>query len=575
MSIADLLTRSGVDMACQRYRRVVRVYLQFLALDDNGGAGDGSSGGPGDLVRKPTYGAFRAASERRSMRLDDGGERWALRPRWPLPRSHAARRSPPRGGSGSVQTEREPPADPGVLASESRIMRCSTILLLVLAGSPLAPDPPDRPGLSPVCPEASQARSTGGVSVGSGWLATYTDIDHESSRPDRLDRGRLYVEWDPPERTPLNWVRVSGRICIEGVGAAPGRALDWFEGVRVLTARNPGTAIDWSRKALREDSVWVDYTIGHNGEFCHMLNTSDINCRVGASAKFQFGVTLAEATGNQIYWPYQMPALPQSISWLDVPGPPELSPITQLINGSPSPHGFLFDPLALIRAVNHLRSLGREGAMIALRVFADLCWRGVPHAYVASFNRRRPRIPENLDSGDGECLFLIVRLLYDAPGTGAHPRMGLGAYNPKPGVGIEERWPRFPIVVEENIPFFGAVELWLGSGMPRQPETMLDWYEEHGIFVTEPLCPANDPLAVADCLACDSDLPGPGGNIHHRVRQQAARMLPDDPRIAKEKVAVLASDGWIAAGVWEHLREAVAEHGICWNAASESYVLGQ
>jgi hypothetical protein len=49
-----------------------------------------------------------------------------------------------------------------------------------------------------------------------------------------------------------------------------------------------------------------------------------------------------------------------------------LSKTLQLINACPTPLGWNYDPIALVRAANHLRALGKDKAIASLREFLDV-----------------------------------------------------------------------------------------------------------------------------------------------------------------------------------------------------------
>jgi hypothetical protein len=108
-------------------------------------------------------------------------------------------------------------------------------------------------------------------------------------------------------------------------------------------------------------------------------------------------------------WRNEAPILSQTVQMIEVPGPKPISRTLQLINACPTPIGWDFDPIALVRAANHLRSLGKEKSIEALREFLKL-------AYDTGYTRDRID-PENIDTSNQWCLATLVPVVFDAVGV--------------------------------------------------------------------------------------------------------------------------------------------------------------
>jgi len=131
-----------------------------------------------------------------------------------------------------------------------------------------------------------------------------------------------------------------------------------------------------------------------------------------------------------------------------------LDDAVRLIKDIGVPSELDYDPVSLIRAVNHLQSIGKDRSIKALRRYLD-------------------------DTSDQERLELIIPLLFEA------------VEKRRPPVGY------FDISVECDIPFNNA----LIGGWHRSYERedyQVEWAEKYGRIRTTPLKPGNDPMAAAD-----------------------------------------------------------------------------
>src|SRR5262249_4443641 len=156
--------------------------------------------------------------------------------------------------------------------------------------------------------------------------------------------------------------------------------------------RSPQNALDWTHFHLRDNTVGSDVVVGMKivtgvrsgpdgkstpipiekkppGEFTGRFRLSEIERPVGGKKAFQLGLCLGAKNGKQIPWATDQPVLPQSLTKVEIAGPESLSETMRLINGCPTPLGWDYDPAAAVRAANHLRGLGTEKAVAALREF--------------------------------------------------------------------------------------------------------------------------------------------------------------------------------------------------------------
>ncbi|MCH8047448.1 MAG: hypothetical protein IID44_27455 [Planctomycetes bacterium] len=137
-------------------------------------------------------------------------------------------------------------------------------------------------------------------------------------------------------------------------------------------------------------------------------------------------------------------------------------------------HSTNYDPLPVIQAVNILQPLGQRRALAVLEEYL--------------------RVTSSRDSGR-EGMFLVLRVLFEIPDDpGHHPKIF--------GLLEEEKdmksWPRFPIVVQDDIPFLAFGSFGLAGGL-ELPELHLAKYRDAKIR-ERPLTPTNKPLQALEKL---------------------------------------------------------------------------
>jgi hypothetical protein len=205
------------------------------------------------------------------------------------------------------------------------------------------------------------------------------------------------------------------------------------------------------------------------------------------------------------------------------------------------------DPVALIRAVNHLQSMGKADAIAAMRRFA-------PHGYHRSTEDRHRQLEpvimllfDRADPEDG----------YPQSGTGQGARMIL-----KPGP-----WPR-NITVQDDFPF----QIEVGRSAD-ETAYLLEWAETRGRMRESPLSPAGDPLAAADKLI-DGTPESSWNNMARRMliirsREQAYRAIKHLlPPAAQEEL----KPPFFSKSQWNALKERCGELDIQWSELKQEYV---
>jgi hypothetical protein len=376
---------------------------------------------------------------------------------------------------------------------------------------------------------------------------------------------RLRVTWEKPRRKvdkealdPV-YLEITGKLSLLKKDGKSLEPVDWPYPISVVLARRPGEKPDWSRWHDRRDSLWFDTFVGRDlvsgsqggkplplprrpvGVFTAKLPLDEIHSAVGATKPFQVGLCFGEKKGKKITWCNVAPILPQSVKMLDVPGPRPLSRTLQLINACPTLIGWSFDPISLVRATNHLRSLGKDKAIAALREFLDL-------AHDAGYTRRRID-PENIDTSNQWCLASLVPLVF-------------------PGVDKDGE-----IRVWQGIPFHTIV-ISGTSGSPGSTRPLVDEAAREGVLRKKPLRPADNPLEAADSLfekiARPKDREQSRFELREHLRGQAWRAVRHLVDPFRKQPPNLSSQA-----VWDNLKAKAARLKVRWDPQRQEYVAGE
>ncbi len=362
--------------------------------------------------------------------------------------------------------------------------------------------------------------SKGSEQNGTTHAIEFARVPHEGKEPTVEREYRLTWKSVEESQTPFGRVIVlKGRLTWKAMASPDEHAVDWLQGIRVLVARDPHTTVDWSRGHGSADTAWTDVVPRPDGSFQAFLSPDLINRAVGHPEQFQVGASIGTSRGMRVEWNAASPVLPGSIQIFEISGTRPLSTALEMINAVSGVTGHEFNPAALIRAVNYLRTLGKDEAIKALEEYLEEC------ADRSPCQLRWPRDPKNIDYGDPESTFLIVRLLFepDDPAT-TLPRMMIGAPVPTQPEGLD--LPLFPLAVESGIPFL-LVSGYALAGHPEHPRKHLEWARKSGRLRSEAILPTGDPWEAAQALK--KKLPGgpEGEQYEYLLRSQVFKALWD------------------------------------------------
>jgi hypothetical protein len=333
-----------------------------------------------------------------------------------------------------------------------------------------------------------------------------------------------------------------------------------------VLAQSPRTKPDWRKRHDDDDSAWEDCIVQKDGMFFATFDPAQIHRTIGHNDQFGVALSLGIKSGQTITWKNSVPVLPQSVSTFTIPGAQALSATMQAINGAPSVRENHFNPVMLVRAVNHLRALGKDKAIAELRKFLKIARWSISNA---------ERDPVNIDTSDKQCVFLIVRLLFEPAKPGETlPRMRIGAMFPHPPDLDKALWPLFPLVVQDDIPFI-LIEGVNLDGLAEGPSAHVDWAEKHCKLRARPLHPSNDPLGAVDNLMAlpqTARLTAGFSGDRGVLRRQGWRMIKDLTQQPEGRFDFLPYPGYDANTDWAQRKKIAAKLKIAWDDERQAYV---
>jgi hypothetical protein len=232
------------------------------------------------------------------------------------------------------------------------------------------------------------------------------------------------------------------------------------------------------------------------------------------------------------------PVLPQSIGQVTIARQATIDKTFSVIEETPTPAGGDYDPAALVRAVNHVRSLGKPAAIRAFREFLEII-------NDPGYPRAGPGF------GDWNLALLVPFVFESADKTPAPPQI-------------------IYVSVVNGIPFHTEVINGI-EGNPWRARPQVDWAEAHGRIIAGQLRPSDDPVGSAEKLLAQqakTEL----GLVQH-VRLQAWRMLRHLPGV-RELGPPAPCESAAADAKWAELKAKVRKLKIRWDEAKQEYVAG-
>ena len=245
---------------------------------------------------------------------------------------------------------------------------------------------------------------------------------------------------------------------------------------------------------------------------------------------------------------------------------PRMFPFLRLIHQSPRIQGRGFDPVALIRAVNALRMLGKEGAIEALRTYHELATSDDPSLFRYDLDEQR--------------VFLIAMLLFvRKDGVRRMPMLHIGATDLDQRRGnTSEEWPVFPLAIQDDCPFLLVTGYTLTSGLPESPMDYLSYCYSHCKVRRRPLVPKRSPLESVDRLLASKRSQRLGIRDEPwrtaMLRQQSVRSIWMINEVRSQKaVSRFLSTGTLNDAEWRNVREALSKTSFGWDSSTQRFRL--
>jgi hypothetical protein len=232
----------------------------------------------------------------------------------------------------------------------------------------------------------------------------------------------------------------------------------------------------------------------------------------------------------------------------------ELRSLLRLIDKVPSYNsGYTYDPLALIRAVNALRPLGKDKALAVLTEYL--------------------RIASIYNDSGSEGVFLVLRVLFDVPADpGYMPHMYVGAPIPEEPTD-PKRLPHFPLLLLDDVPLL-LVTGYMLAGRPQAAEDHIAYFREKGHLRAKPLTPGSKPLHLLDrCMRSAGWLYGNDGPTGGKVLI-ANQLLGLVDSVYRRKADVHGFRFHAETDLdkrWNDIVAEVDKLDICWNPALQRY----
>jgi hypothetical protein len=242
-----------------------------------------------------------------------------------------------------------------------------------------------------------------------------------------------------------------------------------------------------------------------------------------------------------------------------LPDDPKILEAFELINKSTDLYGWDEpNPVALVRAVNHLHGMGKDQAVETLRAYVR---------YAPELGKLGAR-----HSPDQQRLCWIIPLLFVPVDESAKfPSLG---HNPQEW--SREGWKNLCISTEGDVPFHNLYV----TGRIGKPDPgrgyLVEWANQHARLIDEPLRPSDDPLQAADEL-CDELLREPKAlhrsreGLKMHIRMQARRtiehLFPPEDTKNWDRLQLLDRD-------WQSLKDAAIKLKIRWDEKKQNYVVG-
>ncbi len=358
-------------------------------------------------------------------------------------------------------------------------------------------------------------------SNGNSWI--YTEGNGEpltgvQPTTDILDE--LNVKWQPVTIDELGEIAtIRGQLVQPQKTNDQRSPIDWQQGVTVVVGRKPLTGANTAEplSLLSDQSETENCITDNSGAFEITIQLSRLTRDKKKEQTFRCALALAthldrEQFGPIVEWSSEHKPLKHSYVDLVFPPNPVIDAVIEAIRVACEND---FDPRSMILAVNALQPLGKEAAL----------------QHLEAFLAAREKV--NRHFADADALFWILRLLFEP--IELHRRIPVPrAFVRSVDSDVEPNWPLNPIVVVADIPFRFIGGGIVGTGMPEEPRSHMQFVRRHCVIRDAPLHPSRDPILIAQQLIESllvSKMPEDDREAAIRdIRDQAFLLLPAERR---------------------------------------------
>jgi len=230
----------------------------------------------------------------------------------------------------------------------------------------------------------------------------------------------------------------------------------------------------------------------------------------------------------------------------------ELRSLLRLVDKAPSYSTREYDPRRLIQIVNTLQPLGKDKSLAVLEEYLRV---------------------SGGDRGGRDGVFLVLRVLFEVPAdTGSMPPMMVGDFVPGIPVGDDRRLPRYPIVIEDDVPLLLARGCNL-QGVAERPERHLTYFKEKGQFRKGPLVPTNTPTKLMASAMTKLKWLGDDPEWKLLIGNQILAMIDSVYRGERSEhgFRFWATDNAAADRTWKSIETKISKLDIRWNREQDRY----
>ncbi|MDA8745259.1 hypothetical protein N9N28_11545 [Rubripirellula amarantea] len=386
--------------------------------------------------------------------------------------------------------------------------------------------------------------------------------------PDNLEQQDVEVRWSPIETDALgNKLLLSGKLLyVDDAETAIPLCNQPFS---IYLARQLEKPLNWSTKAVYDETMMVDGLSDEDGNFVGSAELSETDLFLGKFGKVQIAIAPASVARNgRTLWVNRrndQPAIQSSVTMLELPPAPKLAPATFALNrlrGWPEDD---LDGTQLLRTASALQEAGKDAALDAINAFID--------------GRIGDREWRTGDLDDERVVGMITHLVFEPKEGSPLPPRYICLFDfegREDGDTLKKKWPNGSIMFSSGIPFVSGRHAYGFSGTIPPIDRFANWIKDHGQIRNQSFEPAVDPLNAAEKLLStpfikaitDKNREKYSGTVQiNFIRRQALAMvgLPVNPEQPHYAGPELPEDLWL------RLVEETQSNPIVWDSGLKRF----